>query len=260
MEDEGLIAADIQQRLECLGYSVPAIAKSGEEALRCARSTPFDLVLMDVRIVGAMDGIATAAALKAEFGTPVVYVTGHSDQDTVTRAMLTEPFGYIVKPFGDANLRSAVQITVGLDARSVSGGGGGTRYGGDDGGGEECAAVHYSRFCDLYRSWLRRQEVVLRQEHRAGEKLFVDFAGDTIPVHPAAACERTPAQIFVAVLGASNYTYAEATATQGLADWICNLDSQPIEPAAEPKPPLDHPNIRGSEYFDNGGDPTDQER
>jgi hypothetical protein len=70
----------------------------------------------------------------------------------------------------------------------------------------------------------------------------------------------TPAQIFVAVLGASNYTYAEATATQGLADWICNLDSQPIEPAAEPKPPLDHPNIRGSEYFDNGGDPTDQER
>jgi len=189
VEDEGLIAADIQQRLECLGYSVPAIAKSGEEALRCARSTPFDLVLMDVRIVGAMDGIATAAALKAEFGTPVVYVTGHSDQDTVTRAMLTEPFGYIVKPFGDANLRSAVQITVGLDARSVSGGGGGTRYGGDDGGGEECAAVHYSRFCDLYRSWLRRQEVVLRQEHRAGEKLFVDFAGDTIPVHPAVAGE-----------------------------------------------------------------------
>ena len=79
---------------------------------------------------------------------------------------------------------------------------------------------HYSRFCDLYRSWLRRQEVVLRQEHRAGEKLFVDFAGDTIPVHPAAAGEMTPAQIFVAVLGASNYTYAEATATQGLADWI----------------------------------------
>jgi transposase len=48
---------------------------------------------------------------------------------------------------------------------------------------------HYSRFCDLYRSWLRRQEVVLRQEHRAGEKLFVDFAGDTIPVHPAVAGE-----------------------------------------------------------------------
>ena len=78
----------------------------------------------------------------------------------------------------------------------------------------------YSRFCDLYRRWLRRQEVVLRQEHRAGEKLFVDFAGDTIPLHQAASGEVTPAAIFVAVLGASNYTYSEATGTQGLADWI----------------------------------------
>ena len=62
--------------------------------------------------------------------------------------------------------------------------------------------------------------MVLRQEHRAGEKLFVDFAGDTIPIHAAAGGAVTPAQIFVAVLGASNYTYAEAAATQGLADWI----------------------------------------
>jgi transposase len=78
----------------------------------------------------------------------------------------------------------------------------------------------YSRFCDLYRRWLRRQEVVLRQEHRAGEKLFVDFAGDTIPLYSAVGGELTPAQIFVAVLGASSYTYAEATATQALGDWI----------------------------------------
>jgi transposase len=78
----------------------------------------------------------------------------------------------------------------------------------------------YSRFCDLYRGWLGRQEVVLRQEHRAGEKLFVDFAGDTIPLYSAAAGELSQVAIFVAVLGASNYTYSEATATQGLADWI----------------------------------------
>jgi transposase len=78
----------------------------------------------------------------------------------------------------------------------------------------------YSRFCDLYRRWLRRQEVVLRQEHRAGEKLFVDYAGDTIPIYSATGGETTAAAIFVAVLGASSYTYAEATATQGLADWI----------------------------------------
>src|SRR5438874_7118859 len=78
----------------------------------------------------------------------------------------------------------------------------------------------YSRFCELYRGWLRAQEVALRHEHRAGEKLFVDYAGDTIPIHNAATGELTPAEIFVAVLGASSYTYAEATGTQRLADWI----------------------------------------
>jgi len=112
VEDEGLIAADVQRRLEHLGYSVPAIAQSGEEALRCARSTPFDLVLMDIRIKGKMDGIATAAALKEEFETPVVYLTAHSDQATVDRAKLTEPYGYVLKPVGDGNLRSAVQIAI----------------------------------------------------------------------------------------------------------------------------------------------------
>lgn len=78
----------------------------------------------------------------------------------------------------------------------------------------------YSRYCGLYRAWLKRQDVVLRHEHRAGEKLFVDFAGDTIPVHDPGSGEVRPAAVFVAVLGASNYTFAEATWTQGLADWI----------------------------------------
>ena len=78
----------------------------------------------------------------------------------------------------------------------------------------------YSRFCDLYRGWLRRQEVVLRQEHRAGERLFVDYAGATVPIHNSESGQVWEAAIFVAVLGASNYTYAEASLTQGLADWI----------------------------------------
>jgi transposase len=69
----------------------------------------------------------------------------------------------------------------------------------------------YSRYCGLYRSWLKRQDVVLRHEHRAGEKLFVDYAGDAIPVHDPATGEVSPAAVFVAVLGASRYTYAEAT-------------------------------------------------
>ena len=78
----------------------------------------------------------------------------------------------------------------------------------------------YSRFCELYQHWRRKREVVLRQEHRAGEKLFVDYAGPTIAVQDPITGERREAQLFVAVLGASNYTYAEASWTQGLADWI----------------------------------------
>jgi len=80
----------------------------------------------------------------------------------------------------------------------------------------------YSRYCGLYRTWLKRQDVVLRHEHRGGEKLFVDYAGDTIPVHDAATGEVHDAAIFVAVLGASSYTFAEATWTQGLSDWIAS--------------------------------------
>lgn len=78
----------------------------------------------------------------------------------------------------------------------------------------------YSRYCELYRRWLRHQEVALRHEHKAGEKLFVDYAGPTLSVQDPATGEVRQAQLFVAVLGASNYTFAEATWTQGLGDWI----------------------------------------
>jgi transposase len=78
----------------------------------------------------------------------------------------------------------------------------------------------YSRFCELYRTWLKKLDLVLRQEHRAGEKMFVDYAGAKIPIHDPVSGEVHEAAIFVAVLGASNYTFAEATPGQDLASWI----------------------------------------
>ena len=90
---------------------------------------------------------------------------------------------------------------------------------------EEYRAEHadgygYSRFCDLYRAWRGTISATMRQTHGPAEKLFVDFAGDTVPVFDAATGTERRAHIFVAVLGASNYTYAEARWTEGLADWI----------------------------------------
>jgi transposase len=85
----------------------------------------------------------------------------------------------------------------------------------------EPGGYRYSRFCELYRAWEGRLSVTMRQSHAAGDKLFVDYAGDGVPVvvdHLTG--EHRTAQIFVAVLGASNFTYAQATWTQGLADWI----------------------------------------
>ena len=89
---------------------------------------------------------------------------------------------------------------------------------------EEYRAAHatgygYSRWCELYRSWEARLSPTMRQAHPAGERLFVDYAGHTVEVVDGSTGELRPAQVFVAVLGASNYTYAEATWTQSLPDW-----------------------------------------
>lgn len=86
--------------------------------------------------------------------------------------------------------------------------------------GARTAAYSYAQFCHLYRHWRGHLKASLRQTHRAGEKLFIDYAGQTVPITDPATGEIHQAQIFVAVLGASNYAYAEASWTQQLSDWI----------------------------------------
>ncbi|BDZ68426.1 GGDEF domain-containing response regulator [Methanobacterium ferruginis] len=112
VEDESIVAMDIKHRAEGLGYLVTAITPSGEEALEhVAENTP-DLVLMDIVLKGEMDGIEAAQKIRDAYDIPVVYLTAYSDERTLKRAKITEPFGYIIKPFEDRELHSAVEVAL----------------------------------------------------------------------------------------------------------------------------------------------------
>jgi PAS domain S-box-containing protein len=112
VEDEALIADDIERTLIKLGYLVPGTAATGHEAIAMARTLRPGLVLMDIKLQGRMDGIQAAATIRQEFGIPVVFLTSHSDDATLARAKLSQPYGYLLKPFHDRELRIAVEVAV----------------------------------------------------------------------------------------------------------------------------------------------------
>src|SRR5581483_4193549 len=109
VEDETIIALDIQSRLQNLGFEVE-VAASGEEALQKAKDTPLDLILMDIVLPGSIDGIQAAERIHEEFDIPVVYLTAYSDEETLQRAKMTQPFGYLLKPLKDRELRATVEM------------------------------------------------------------------------------------------------------------------------------------------------------
>jgi PAS domain S-box-containing protein len=110
VEDERLVALDIQHMLMHLGYEVLASAASADEAIACASTSCPDVVLMDIRIKGARDGIEAASLLRERFDVPIVYLTAHADRATIERAKQTAPYGYLTKPFTEAALTSAIEI------------------------------------------------------------------------------------------------------------------------------------------------------
>lgn len=110
VEDEGIVAKDIEMTLKRLGYKVSAIVSSGEEAIRKTVEALPDLVLMDIVLEGDIDGIETARHIGSHFDVPIVYLTAYIDEETLLRAMSTSPFGYIVKPFDDRQLYSSIQM------------------------------------------------------------------------------------------------------------------------------------------------------
>src|SRR5690242_11991041 len=112
VEDEKLVAADLRSHLEKLGYAVPAVLSTGEEAISSATQSRPDLVLMDIHLKGRIDGIEAARILQSRLSIPVVYVTAFADDRTLQRAKDTVPYGYILKPFGQKELQTAIELAL----------------------------------------------------------------------------------------------------------------------------------------------------
>jgi len=112
VEDESIVALDLENGLKNLGYSVPARASSGEEAIQKAAETRPDLVLMDIQLKGDMDSIEAAGEIRARFDIPVIYLAAFADDDIVRRAGSTEPYGYLIKPFEERQLHTSVEMAL----------------------------------------------------------------------------------------------------------------------------------------------------
>ncbi|MBD2647228.1 hybrid sensor histidine kinase/response regulator [Nostoc foliaceum] len=112
VEDEAIVAKDLQHRLIKFGYTVSAIASSGEEAINKAVEICPDIVLMDIKLKGSMDGIEAAQEIYKRLDIPVIYLTAYADEKTLERAKITEPFGYILKHFKEKELQINIEITL----------------------------------------------------------------------------------------------------------------------------------------------------
>lgn len=112
VEDESIVAFNLQQRLELMGYEVAGVADTGAESLALVAEHKPDLVLMDIHIKGEMDGIEVASRLSQNASVPVVYLTAYSEDTTLERARRTRPYGYLIKPFSERELHATIQMAL----------------------------------------------------------------------------------------------------------------------------------------------------
>ncbi len=112
VEDEIIVADDLKKRLTRMGYNVPVAVSSGKEAIEKANENLPDLVLMDIVLRGDMDGIEAAEKIHSSLDIPVVYLTAYADEKTLQRARITEPYGYIIKPFKERELQINLEIAL----------------------------------------------------------------------------------------------------------------------------------------------------
>jgi CheY-like chemotaxis protein len=112
VEDEAILAAAIKKQLQKIGHSVVAMTDSGETAITQAEKFRPNLVLMDIKLAGEMDGIEAAEEIFARFQIPVIYLSAFGDEQTIRRAQATHSFGYLKKPFTRTELRSIIEETL----------------------------------------------------------------------------------------------------------------------------------------------------
>ncbi len=112
VEDESIIAKDIQHSLKKLGYTVVEMCATGEDAIRATEEFKPDLVLMDIMLKGELSGIETALHIREKYDIPVVYLTAYADESTLNKAKISEPYGYIIKPFKEIDLRTSIEMSL----------------------------------------------------------------------------------------------------------------------------------------------------
>ena len=112
VEDEAIVAKDISVCLEKIGYEVVASFSKGEKALSFLEDNKPDLVLMDIMLAGNISGIDTSARIKKDHDIPVVFLTAYADEKTIERAKITEPYGYVIKPFKEIDLRTSIEMAL----------------------------------------------------------------------------------------------------------------------------------------------------
>ncbi len=112
VEDESIVSKDIQNSLKKLGYNVVGACNNGEEAVEKAKELKPDLVLMDIMLKGEMSGIDASDAIKNSINIPVIFLTAYADESTLSKAKVTEPYGYILKPFKEIDLHSSIEMAI----------------------------------------------------------------------------------------------------------------------------------------------------
>ena len=112
VEDESIVSKDIQQSLKKMGYNVVGAADTGEKAVDLAREHKPDIVLMDIMLKGDMSGIEATAKIKDTLDIPVIYLTAYADESTLGKAKVTEPYGYIIKPFKEIDIHTSVEMAL----------------------------------------------------------------------------------------------------------------------------------------------------